>query len=411
MTTTTGRPRETIPHHNPTEVPPGRAAIDVHGLTKRYGRRTVVSGLDITIPEGVVAGFVGPNGAGKTTTLRMLLGLVRPSDGRGTVLGQPLRSPKAYLPRVGALIESPALYPALSGTRNLSALAVLAGLERSQVSARVEAILDQVGLAGRGSDRVRSYSLGMKQRLAIGAALLTDPDLLILDEPTNGLDPIGIRQMRELIRRLATRPTTAAGEAVAGEAVAGEAVAGRGRTVLISSHLLAEVEQICDWLIVVEGGRLAYQGPTDRLMAGQTVEVTLRPEHEEDVAPLADLLAGLEVPAVRRPHEVVASLAAEADDPRAYARLLATVNRAAASRGVTLIEMTPRRHSLEDRYQGLVTQARTAGHPTAGHPTAAHHTAAHHTAGHHTAGHHTAAHAPASAVVPSRYQIEREIAR
>ncbi|SNQ50198.1 ABC-type multidrug transport system, ATPase component [Frankia canadensis] len=321
-----------------TTHPPGRGAIDVRGLTKRYGRRTVVSGLDVTIPEGVVAGFVGPNGAGKTTTLRMLLGLVRPTEGEGTVLGQPLRAPAAYLPRVGALIESPALYPTLSGTRNLAALAALAGLGRAEAPARVAAILDQVGLAGRGGDQVRSYSLGMKQRLAIGAALLTDPDLLILDEPTNGLDPIGIREMRTLIRSLTARD---------------------GRTVLVSSHLLAEVEQMCDWLIVVEGGRLAYQGPTDRLMASTSTEVVLRPEHEEDVAPLADLLAGLSVPATRGPAEVVATLTTPGSDgAREYARALAAVNRAAASRGITLIEMSPRRHSLEDRYQGLVTQSR-----------------------------------------------------
>ena len=344
MTTTTSRPGTGTGPGTGTAAAAGTAAgaIDVHGLTKRYGRRTVVSGLDVTIPEGVVAGFVGPNGAGKTTTLRMLLGLVRPSAGEGTVLGEKLRDPASYLPRVGALIESPALYPALSGTRNLAALAALAGTGRAETPARVAAIRDQVGLTGRGEDLVRSYSLGMKQRLAIGAALLTDPDLLILDEPTNGLDPIGIRETRELIRSLTARD---------------------GRTVLVSSHLLAEVEQMCDWLIVVEGGRLAYQGPTDRLMASRTVEVVLRPEHQDDVAPLADLLAGLSIPAVRGPRDVVASLPAPAtddEDDRDHARTLATVNRAAASRGVTLIEMAPRRHSLEDRYQGLVTRARAA---------------------------------------------------
>ncbi|THJ74208.1 ATP-binding cassette domain-containing protein [Candidatus Frankia alpina] len=305
----------------------------------------MVSELDITVPEGVVASFVGPNGAGKTTTLRMLLGLVCPSGGRGTVLGQPLHAPAAYLPRVGALIESPALYPALSGARNLTALAALGG----QDPARVDDILDEVGLTGRGGDRVRSYSLGMKQRLAIGAALLPDPDLLILDESTNGLDPTGIRHMRELIRTLAAAPGSAA------------AVPGgprRTRTVLVSSHLLAEVEQICDWLIVVEGGRLAYQGPTDSLMATRAHDIVLRPEHDEDVALLADLLAGLSVPAVRRPHDVVASLSVGPADSREHARLLAGINRAAAARSVTLIEISPRRLSLEDRYQSLVAQSR-----------------------------------------------------
>ncbi|WP_236706062.1 ABC transporter ATP-binding protein [Frankia sp. ACN1ag] len=357
MTTTTGRRTAAADPHVPIEVPvhrPGgalgeanpdrRLAIDVRGLTKRYGRRTVVSGLDIAVPEGVVAGFVGPNGAGKTTTLRMLLGLVRPSSGRGTVLGRPLHTPAAYLPRVGALIESPALYPALSGARNLTALAVLGG----QDPARVNGILDEVGLTGRGGDRVRSYSLGMKQRLAIGATLLADPDLLILDEPTNGLDPTGIRQMRELIRTLAEAPSGAP---------AASGGPRRTRTVLISSHLLAEVEQICDWLIVVEGGRLAYQGPTESLMATRAHDVVLRPEHDEDVALVADLLAGLSVPAVRRVHDVVASLSM-APDSREHARLLAGINRAAADRGITLIEISPRRPSLEDRYQSLVAQSR-----------------------------------------------------
>ncbi|MCM3886237.1 ABC transporter ATP-binding protein [Frankia sp. R82] len=335
-------------------------AVDVRGLTKRYGRRIAVDGLDITIPTGVVAGFVGPNGAGKTTTLRMLLGLVRPSGGDGTVLGQPLRAPAAYLPQVGALIESPALYPALSGRRNLTALAVLAGIPRALVGARVTAILDQVGLAGRGDDRFRSYSLGMKQRLAIGAALLTDPDLLVLDEPTNGLDPIGIRQMRELIRSLTARSAPVDGT----ESAAGSArPRPRGRTVLVSSHLLAEVEQICDWLIVVEGGRLAYQGPTDRLMASHTVDVVLRPELAQDVAALADLLTGLGRPAVRGAQDVVTTLDVAERDSREYARALAEVNRAAASRGITLIEMSPRRDSLEDRYQGLVTAARAGSVP------------------------------------------------
>ncbi|WP_391530150.1 ABC transporter ATP-binding protein [Candidatus Frankia nodulisporulans] len=349
----------------------------MRGLTKRYGRRTAVDGLDITIPTGVVAGFVGPNGAGKTTTLRMLLGLVRPSGGDGTVLGQPLRAPAAYLPRVGALIESPALYPALSGRRNLTALAVLAGIPRAQVDARVETILDQVGLAGRGGDRFRSYSLGMKQRLAIGAALLTDPDLLVLDEPTNGLDPIGIREMRTLIRSLTGRPTQPPETETETDADAdaeAEAARPRGRTVLVSSHLLAEVEQICDWLIVVEGGRLAYQGPTDRLMASHTVDVVLRPEHDRDIAPLTDLLAGLGLPATRGERDVVVTVDAGDRESREYVRALAEVNRAAASRGITLIEMSPRRDSLEDRYQGLVTAARADGatHPPSAHTSTAH---------------------------------------
>jgi len=197
--------------------------VETRGLTKRYGSRTVVDALDMQIPLGVVAGFIGPNGAGKTTTLRMLLGLVRPSAGDGRVFSLPLHSPASYLPRVGALIESPAFYPGLTGQRNLAVQATLGG----HPLARVPVVLERVGLADRGGDRYRTYSLGMKQRLGIAGALLGDPSLLILDEPTNGLDPAGIRDMRALVRSLAQD----------------------GPTVLISSHLLAEVQQVCDWLV------------------------------------------------------------------------------------------------------------------------------------------------------------------
>ncbi|MCA1692926.1 MAG: ABC transporter ATP-binding protein, partial [Actinobacteria bacterium] len=204
--------------------------IETRGLTKRYGGRTVVDSLDISVPTGVIAGFVGPNGAGKTTTLRMLLGLVRPTDGQGHVLGVPLTEPSGYLARVGALIESPAFYPGLSGERNLAVQTTLSGIEPG----RIPVVLDRVGLAHRGADPYRTYSLGMKQRLGIAAALLGEPSLLILDEPTNGLDPAGIREMRELLRSLASY----------------------GRTIFVSSHLLAEVEQVCDWLVVIEAGAL-----------------------------------------------------------------------------------------------------------------------------------------------------------
>src|SRR3954469_19947191 len=201
-------------------------ALSVTGLTKRYGARTVVDDLDIEVPAGVVAGFVGPNGAGKTTTMAMLLGLVRPSAGTALVLGESIEEPAAYLPRVGALIESPAFYPSLSGAENLRLFATVGGHDVAQI----DALLDAVGLAGRGNDRYRSYSLGMKQRLGIAAALLGDPDLLVLDEPANGLDPQGVREMRSLIGGLA----------------------GTGRTVLVSSHDLSELEQVCDWLILID---------------------------------------------------------------------------------------------------------------------------------------------------------------
>ena len=217
-------------------------AIRTRGLTKRYGARTVVDSLDLDVPTGVVAGFIGPNGAGKTTTLRMLLGLARPDAGSGTVNGLPLTQPAAYLPRVGALIESPAFYPGLSGERNLAVQATLGGLDPSGIPA----LLDRVGLTKDGRGAYQSYSLGMKQRLGIAAALLGDPALVVLDEPTNGLDPAGIREMRGIVR----------------------SINADGRTVLVSSHLLAEVEQVCDWLIVIGDGRRLFQGPTSDLLAG-----------------------------------------------------------------------------------------------------------------------------------------------
>src|SRR5829696_6130350 len=200
-------------------------ALSVTGLTKRYGGRTAVDDLDIELPTGVVAGFVGPNGAGKTTTMAMLLGLVRPTAGTGTVLGSSLEDTSSYLGRVGALIEAPAFWPGLTGVENLRVLATLGGHHPS----RIPELLALVGLSARATDRVGQYSFGMKQRLGIASALLGDPALLVLDEPTNGLDPVGINEMREFIRGVAD----------------GE------RTVLVSSHILSELEQVCDWLIVI----------------------------------------------------------------------------------------------------------------------------------------------------------------
>ncbi len=319
------------------------SAVEVLHLTKRYGRRTVVDGLQMRIPAGAIAGFVGPNGAGKTTTLRMLLGLVRPSAGEGTVLGEPLTRPQRYLSRVGALIESPALYPGLSGEHNLAVLATLGGHDR----ARIPEVIAEVGLAGRGGDAFRTYSLGMKQRLAIAAALLADPDLLVLDEPTNGLDPTGIQQMRELLRGLAQRPGDK-----------------QPRTVLVSSHLLSEVEQICDWIVVVEHGRLAYHGPIEGLMAGGH-SVFLRPHRPDHLGALAELTMGRNL-AVRRdgdrlrvdlPSRAPGDEDAGPDADSAADTMLAELNRDAFAAGITLVEITPVRVSLEERYQNLVDKS------------------------------------------------------
>jgi ABC-2 type transport system ATP-binding protein len=299
------------------------ASVSVHGLTKRYGDRTVVDGLDLDLPQGVVAGFVGPNGAGKTTTMAMLLGLVRPSAGSGTVLGDPIERPAAYLPRVGAMVESPAFYPALSGRENLRMFATVG----RHPSGRIPALLDAVGLADRGDDRYRTYSLGMKQRLGIAAALLGDPALLILDEPANGLDPQGVHEMRGLIGSLAHR----------------------GRTVLVSSHDLSELEQLCDWLVMIEAGRSVYQGPASDFVSTTEHGLGVVPEHDRDLDALARVLAS-------------AGYGVDADGGRLIVRhddvagreLAADINRAAHHAGIELAELSPIRTSLEDRYLALV---------------------------------------------------------
>lgn len=223
--------------------------VETTNLTKRYGRIVAVENLNLTVLPGEIYGFLGPNGAGKTTTLRMLLGLTRPSAGSLRLFG---RAPGAgYLDQVGALIEGPAFYPYLSGRENLRVFAGHAGVLR----ARVDAVLRTVDLTERAKDSYRTYSLGMKQRLGLAAALLKDPRLLILDEPTNGLDPAGMADMRTLLRKLAAD----------------------GVTVLLSSHLLAEVAQICDRFGVLSNGSLVAETTIADLRAGGTLRVTAQP--------------------------------------------------------------------------------------------------------------------------------------
>jgi ABC-2 type transport system ATP-binding protein len=219
-------------------------ALSTHQLTKRYGARPAVRNLDLEVRRGEVFGFLGPNGAGKTTTIRMALGLIRPTAGSVEILGHDVQREGArVLPRVGALVETPALYPYLSGRDNLRAVAgVLGGVPRT----RIDEVLELVGLAGRQKDRVRAYSLGMKQRLGVAIALLNDPELLVLDEPANGLDPAGIVEMRDLLRQLAAA----------------------GKTVFISSHVLAEVQQICDRVAIVSLGELVRLAPVAELLSG-----------------------------------------------------------------------------------------------------------------------------------------------
>ena len=215
------------------------------GLQKRYGPRTALAGLDLSVPSGVVYGFLGPNGAGKTTTMRLLTGLIHPDGGTMELLGQPFgRHDRHRLFDVGALIESPAFYPYLSGRANLQALAASGAPTPKR---RVEEVLELVGLRERGGDKVSNYSLGMKQRLGIAGALLNDPRLLLLDEPANGLDPAGIVAMRDTLRHLAST----------------------GKTVFISSHLLSEVSQLADMIGIIAAGKLIREGRIETLLSDE----------------------------------------------------------------------------------------------------------------------------------------------
>ncbi|WP_322489890.1 ABC transporter ATP-binding protein [Chloroflexus sp.] len=240
-------------------------AIETIELTKRYGKRLAVDQLNLTVSKGEVFGFLGPNGAGKTTTIAMLLGLVKPTKGRALVLGYDVqREPALALQRVGAMIEAPAFYPYLSGTDNLRVLARAGGIPLE----RVQRVLEIVELSDRARDKVSTYSQGMKQRLAIAAALLPDPELIMLDEPTNGLDPAGTVEIRNLIRDLAAG----------------------GRTILLCSHLLHEVEQLCQRVAIMKEGKLIVTGEVATLLRrGQGVRVRV----QGDPGPAVSLLRGL----------------------------------------------------------------------------------------------------------------------
>ena len=289
--------------------------VETRGLTKRYGSKiTAVEGLDLIVNRGEVYGFLGPNGAGKTTTLRMLLGLIKPSSGRARVLDESPGSP-ASLSRVGALVESPAFYPYLSGRDNLRVMARYSGVSK----ARIGEVLDQVELSGRAKDKYKKYSLGMKQRLGVAAALLKDPDLLILDEPTNGLDPKGMADMRDLIRGLGT----------------GE------RTVLLSSHLLGEVEQICDRVGVIQKGELVAEGTVKELQGAAGLLVKAEPV--EEAVKIAERLAGVE-----EVQQTDGKLRLTTDPEKA-----AEINAKLVEAGLRVSELRPAEQSLEDVFLQL----------------------------------------------------------
>jgi ABC-2 type transport system ATP-binding protein len=237
--------------------------IEARGLVKRYGDITAVDHVDLSVGAGDVYGYLGPNGAGKTTSLRMLLGLIRPDEGSARLFGRdPLLEGARALDGVAGFVEAPRFYPYLSGRRNLELVAALDG---DGAEYRIEEALDTVDLADRAKDKVGGYSHGMRQRLGIAGALLRDPRLLLLDEPTTGLDPAGMRDMRALIRRLADQ----------------------GMTVLLSSHLMGEVEELCDRVAIVGSGRVLYEGALDELMASAAARYELRTTDDVRAAEIA----------------------------------------------------------------------------------------------------------------------------
>ena len=293
-------------------------AIELHGLTKQFGSFTAVDDLSVRIDRGGVVGLLGPNGAGKSTTIRMLLGLIKPTSGSGHVLGHDVTRPGAYMHRVGALVEAPVFYPQLSGRDNLRTLAVLAGVGDE----RIDEVLDIVDLTGRDKDPAGDYSLGMKQRLGIAASLLKDPELVILDEPTNGLDPAGIVEIRELLIRLGQS----------------------GKTIVVSSHLLAEIQAACDRLVIIKRGSLVFEGPTHELLDQSRNELVIVPEYRDDKAKLAALL---DEKGIR-----FATNGAGLRAPGATAES-AFVNRLAFDNGVTLRELRVDVEDLEDVFLRL----------------------------------------------------------
>jgi len=297
-------------------------AIETHGLTKRFGRQTAVSSVDLAVPTGSVFGFLGPNGSGKTTTIRMLLGLATATSGVVTVLGETMpRSLETVLPRVGALVEGPGFYPYLSGADNLHRLDSADRHVSSRTrGARVASALERVGLSHAAGKKVKAYSLGMKQRLGLAGAMLSPRDLLVLDEPTNGLDPQGTREVRALVSSFAAE----------------------GTTVFVSSHLLAEIEQMCTHAAIMSTGRLVASGTLDELrnVGEPSIHVTT-----PDTALALTTLSALGLVPNVEAQTVATTVATGIDVDTLVPALVAAGVRV---RGFTLVQP-----SLEDRFVSL----------------------------------------------------------
>jgi ABC-2 type transport system ATP-binding protein len=303
-------------------------ALETAGLTKRFGERVAVDAVSLSVPRGTAYGFLGHNGAGKTTLIRMLLGLARISDGSASVLGLPVPAQRAQaLARVGAIVEEPSFYPHLTGRENLNIAAAVRGPEARP---RVDGALHRVGLENRADDRVGTYSLGMRQRLGVARCLLSDPELLILDEPMNGLDPGGMLDMRQMIRALVEQ---------------------EGRTVFISSHLLDEVEKTCDLAAIIDRGRVIAEGPIHELVAGGAGELIIECDDAERAL---TLLAG--EPSVRELRREPGALRMKLLAPEQAGEINAQLVKA----GVVVTRLEPVRQSLEERFLEMTTRLEVA---------------------------------------------------
>jgi ABC-2 type transport system ATP-binding protein len=290
--------------------------IEARALVKRYGEIVAVDHVDLTVERGDVFGYLGPNGAGKTTSLRMLLGLIRPTEGSARLFGRdPLEVGARALDGVAGFVEGPRFYPYLSGRKNLR---LLADLDGGAKPGRIDEVLETVELRERAKDRVGGYSHGMRQRLGIAASLLRDPKLLLLDEPTTGLDPAGMRDMRDLVKRLAAE----------------------GITILLSSHILAEVEELCNRVAIIRRGSIIYEGRLDDLLSSAGGGYRLRSTELERAQMLLGAQAGIEALAAVDGH-----LRFQADDAALSAATIA-LGRA----GIGITELSPQTTSLEELF-------------------------------------------------------------
>ena len=296
-----------------------KSAISVTNLSKKYDELFAVNDANFSIPSGSICGFIGPNGSGKTTTIRALLGLISPTSGVVKVLDS--TKPNEYLPKIGAMIEGPSFYPLLTGLANLRVLADLGGIPPK----RAEELLRLVGLEDRAKSKFKTYSLGMKQRLGIAAALLPNPELLILDEPTNGLDPNGILEIRNLLKKLAEG----------------------GKTIFVSSHLLAELEAICDTVVMIKEGKILYSGSAIDLVGGKdSGSIFIEPEYAVDLTRLVKLLeaGGYEFKVLGSEIEVKGST-----------NISPHLNRLAFDNGITLKRISERKATLEETFFEMVS--------------------------------------------------------